>query len=125
MKKLLILLFSILISFNSYGEWIEVTSNDGSIYYIDKDSIKYHDGFIYFWELSDYLKPNSLGHMSGIAYKEVDCNLNRQQILSLNMFKMSMGRGESENINLDSSWYYPISGSVGEGILNYACNSIK
>ena len=27
MKKLLILLFSILISFNSFGEWIEVTED--------------------------------------------------------------------------------------------------
>ena len=33
MKKLLVLLFSILISFSSYGEWIEVTTdaNNGDI----------------------------------------------------------------------------------------------
>ena len=43
MKKLLILLFSILISFNSYGELVEVTeSTDGDISYIDKNTIKKH-----------------------------------------------------------------------------------
>ena len=43
MKKLLLLLFSILISFNSYGEWEEVVeSTDGDTYYIDKDTIKTH-----------------------------------------------------------------------------------
>jgi len=37
MKKLTILLFSIFISFNSYGEWTYVSETvDGSVYYIDK-----------------------------------------------------------------------------------------
>ena len=122
MRKLLVFLFSILISFNSYGDWTKISSHDGDIYYIDQDSIKSHDGFTYFWERSDYLKPIASGYMSGIAYKEVDCNLNRQKILSLIMFNMSMGKGESENINLDPSWYNPIPGSVGETLLNYVCN---
>ncbi len=44
MKKLTTLLFSILISFNSYGEWTEVTKTSlGEFdvkFYIDKDTIR-------------------------------------------------------------------------------------
>ena len=59
MKKLLILLFSILISFNSYGEWEEVAEGmNGDIYYLDKDSIKKHGGYVYFWEYISRVRLN-------------------------------------------------------------------
>ena len=69
MKKLLIFLFSILISFNSYGEWTEVGTgaspvNNGDTFYIDIDTIKEHNGYVYWWSLSDYLKPIETGAMS-------------------------------------------------------------
>ena len=57
MKKLLVLLFSILISFNSYGEWVKVASSkSGDIYSIDKNTIKEHNGFIYWYEMNNYNK---------------------------------------------------------------------
>ena len=65
MKKLLILLFSILISFNSYGEWVEIGKNvNGDTFYLDMDTIKEHNGYVYWWSLSDYLKPIETGAMS-------------------------------------------------------------
>ena len=46
MKKLLLLLFSILISFNSYGEWTKVNMDvDSSSYYIDFATVKKIDGY--------------------------------------------------------------------------------
>ena len=60
MKKLTILLFSILISFNSYSEWTEIVqSTEGSTYYIDKDTIKERGGNVYFWGLLDRSTPDS------------------------------------------------------------------
>ena len=45
MKKILALLFSILISFNSYGEWTKVAeSNSGDNYYLDLGNVKEYDG---------------------------------------------------------------------------------
>ncbi len=62
MKKLTILLFSILISFNSYGEWTKVGEDvNGNTHYIDTDTIKDHKGSIYYWVLTDFLKPNEYG----------------------------------------------------------------
>ena len=52
MKKLLVLLFSILISFNTYGEWVKVsTTIDGTEYYVEIDTIKEHNGYVYSWRL--------------------------------------------------------------------------
>jgi hypothetical protein len=65
MKKLTILLFSILISFSSYGEWTEVVESvHGDTQYIDTDAIKEHGGYVYYWDLTDMLKPNKYGDMS-------------------------------------------------------------
>ena len=55
MKKLLILLFSILISFNSYGDWIELTKSEtGDIFYVDKDRIKGNNGYVYWYHMRDH-----------------------------------------------------------------------
>ena len=45
MKKLLLFLFSMLVSFNSYSEWTVITKSvDGDYFYIDLDTIKENDG---------------------------------------------------------------------------------
>ena len=38
MKKLLLLLFSVMISFTSYGEWTELGEEDDGTFYIDLDT---------------------------------------------------------------------------------------
>ena len=59
MKKLLILLFSLLISFNSFGGWTKVADDsNGDQFFIDKDTIKEHNGSVFFWKLRDYIKPD-------------------------------------------------------------------
>jgi chaperonin GroEL len=64
MKKLTILLFSILISFNSYGEWLKVHKNtSGNTSYIGTDTIKERGGYVYWWRLTDYPEPNEYGDM--------------------------------------------------------------
>jgi hypothetical protein len=92
MKKLLILLFSLLISFNSYGEWEKLGKNvSGDTFYIDTDTIKEHNGYVYWWVLNDYLKPNEYGDMSGKTYVQGDCGVNRYKWLSIIYYKQPMG----------------------------------
>ena len=70
-KPLLIftLLFSTLMfSTPSYGEWTEVSSNVyGDPFYVDFERIRKHGGYVYFWILTDFLKPKyeSLSNKSG------------------------------------------------------------
>jgi hypothetical protein len=68
MKKttLLALLFTLMFSSPSYAEWTKVTeSKDGNTFYVDFERIRKHDGFVYFWDFIDRLKPSPKGILSG------------------------------------------------------------
>ena len=58
MKKLLLLLFSLMLSFNSYGEentvggWFKAFANDGTSWYINLLKIQERDGLVYFWYMA-------------------------------------------------------------------------
>jgi hypothetical protein len=139
MKKLVILLFSILISFNSHGEgfftnlldsfssssnktkWTKLyTDSAGDSVYIQKSSIsKRNDGYVYYWEMTDHLKP-FMGTMSSLLYTEGDCVAKRYKYLKNIQYSRSMGTGsELVNYTFDNTlkWSY-----TPNKVLNYVCN---
>ena len=125
MKKLLILLFSILISFNSYGEWKELGKDvDGDTYYIDTDTIKEHKEYVYYWVLSDYLKPLGGRYMSSKVYYQGDCGVNRLKYLSVIFYEQPMGGGSGETNNPPDEWKYPSPDSIVGGMLKYVCDYV-
>ena len=97
MKKLLLiftLLFSTLMfSTPSYGEWTKVSStlNGAHTFYVDFDRIRKHGGYVFWWGLSDYLKPSPTGRLSGKIYNQGDCKLFRDKGLSFSFYKEPMG----------------------------------
>ena len=100
MKNLLIiftLLFStVFFSSPSYAEWKKVVEGaSGDTYYVDSERIQKHGGFIYFWYIRDYLKPETNGDLSGKEYRQGDCKLFRYKILSSSFHKEPMGGGTS------------------------------
>ena len=128
MKNLLIiftLLFSIMFSYKSFAEWSKVTISDqGNTYYVDYERIRKNNGFVYFWTMSDYLKPNYLGVFSAKVYMEGDCKLFRQKYLSDIYYNGQMGTGEitsTSNVP-DKEWTYPSPNSVDEIILKSVCS---
>ena len=126
MKKLLILLFSILISFNSYGDWKYMHDNvDGDSQYIDMDRIKANGGYVYFWTLIDYLKPTAYGHMSTKMYIQGDCGVHRIKYLSFTHSKQPMGEGGETNNPPNPEWTYPSPGSVSSSNLDSVCDYVK
>ena len=58
MKKLLLLFFSLMLSFNSYGEWSYIGEdyNGESKYYIDLKTLRKIDDYVYYWNLIDFDK---------------------------------------------------------------------
>ena len=51
MKKLLLLLFSLMLSFNSYGEWTKVNEDvEDNSYFIDFRTVKKVDDYVVWWE---------------------------------------------------------------------------
>ena len=128
MKKLLILLFSLMLSFNSYGEWTKFSDSLflNTTFYIDKDTIKESDGHVYFWELDDYSKPNPYGELSGKIRRQANCKENQYKTLSFISYKQNMGTGEGEEeapSNYDE-WIDTTSESILNKMINYACSHI-
>ena len=133
MKKLLLLLFSVLISFSSYGDWEEVAENTkGDTYYMDFDKIKEHQGYVYFWFLIENVKPREWTDIYGdipwlfkseSSYLQVDCGINRYKELSSTGYTKSMGSGEINQVNNPApDWNYFPPNTVGEAMLELACD---
>lgn len=127
MKNLLLkitLVFSIVIfPSTSFAEWTWIAKNeDGDTYYMDFDRIIYHEGYVYYWTLIDFSKPNEIGALSELNYKQVECKLNRAKLLSGSFHKVPMGGGTPEtHVFENPQWRYPAPNTPGE-ILNYqAC----
>jgi hypothetical protein len=124
MKKLITTLTLLLMfSSPSYAEWERVGEGvNGDTYYIDFDRIRKVDGFVYYWVLTDYLKPNQYGDFSYQDYKQGDCKLFRSKRLSVSVYPQPMGKGTPSTLNEpDKEWDYPSPNSVNEYLLNKVC----
>ena len=100
------------------------TNVSGDIFYVDFERIRKHDGFVYWWELGDYLKPQ-MGYLSAKSYNQGDCKLFRFKNLSTTYHAQSMGRGTGEVIKPkgeNANWKYSSPNSVGETILKLVCS---
>ena len=124
MKKLVALLFSILISSNSYGEWTKVAENlsGDAFYYVDKETIREGGRYLYWWDLGDSEKLIA-GTLSAKFYQEGDCVVNRYRTLSFVFYKQRMGRGEGDSENPQNpGWIYPAPGSIEKTVLDFVCD---
>ena len=124
MKKILIPLFSVMLSFNSYGDWkFHSSSLEGDTFHLHTDSIKQDDRYVYFWYLKSYLMPNKFGDFSAKVYAQGDCSNNRLKYLTYVWYKQPMGKGLGERSDEESEWEYPTPESIGIDLLNDVCNS--
>ena len=95
----------------------------GRTYYVDFEKIRKHGGYVYFWEMSNYLKPRH-GDLSAIMYKQGDCKLIRVKYVSASFHKEPMGEGTGEILNVpdkDREWIYPPPNSSEEYVLKTVC----
>ena len=111
-------------SFPSFAGWTKVSENvRGNTFYVDFERIRKHDGYVYFWRLRDYLKPDKYGDLSSKIYNQGDCKLFRYKDLSFSFHKEPMGMGKGQVVNPPvEGWTYPPPNSVSEGILEDVCN---
>ena len=79
---------------NPSGNWKKLTENDsGDSFYLDFETIRKQDGYVYWWELTDLLKPTTTGVLSYKSYNQGDCGFNKMRELSGFIHKEPMGRG--------------------------------
>jgi len=144
MKKLLILLFSLLISFNSFGlqevlvpkldlysEWTTFfTDEDGEIF-IEKNSIRKQNESVYWWMLGNLNQPDDEnGMMSFTIYHQGDCISTQIKVLSILIYKKPMGLEVKEMFfedftNTVTYWEYISSGDIEADLLDYVCEYVN
>ena len=108
-----------------FAEWTEVGEGvSGNTYYIDYDTVKENNGYVYYWELQDLLKPDSDGDLSYKMLNEVDCDIPRKyRILSEIWYAQPMASGStSGSAKPSDEWIYPQPDSVGAIKVNAACD---
>ena len=122
MKKLLIILFSILISFNSNAKWTKATEDLGDTYYFDYGSIKKNNGNIFVWMLIDQYKPDYSGNFSTKILYEIDCNPPlKGRSLSIIGYSLPMAKGNPNSVdNATGLWNY--ANNESKKLLNKVCN---
>ena len=125
------LIFSLTI-FSSicFAEWTKVDEARLGTFYVDFGSMRKVGGYVYFWRLSDFLKPDTDGELSYKIYTQGDCKLFRYKVLNVSAHKQAMGEGTgevAEPIKELEGWIYPRPNSaightlkkVGTTVLNY------
>jgi hypothetical protein len=121
------LVFTLMFSSLSFSDWTKVDEDvKGNTFYVDFERIRKVDGYVYYWDLSDYLKPIKYGILSAKVYRKVDCKLFQFKDLIFSFHKEPMGRGSQES-DYDYSpktpeWRYPSPNSSGESILKSVCS---
>ena len=144
MKKLLLLLFSILISFNCfglqrvlvpelylYGEWTKFFTDEEGEIFIQKDTIAEKNGFVYWWTLGNLNQPDDEnGMMSFTIYIQGDCNLNRTKGIHVVFYEKPMGMGTSDRYFQDdeyisyNEWEYTTPETITSDLLDYVCEYV-
>lgn len=131
MKRLFFLLFLVLFNIQStycFAGWTKthLLGAEGETVYVNFADIKVHDGYVYFWRLSDYLRPDKYGDMSSQVYYQADCNLNRVKTLSYIFSKMNMGKGPlDQQASQIKEWKYPHTNSIALGVLKLVCTHVE
>tara|TARA_R110002012_G_scaffold242856_1_gene417350 strand:- start:1562 stop:1945 length:384 start_codon:yes stop_codon:yes gene_type:complete len=117
------LVFTVMFSSTSFAGWTKVTENNEGTFYVDFERIRKVDGYVYYWDMSDFLKPSPHGYLSGKRYDQGDCKLFRFKSLSYSFHKEPMGGGAGDVDNKPKKdWTYPSPNSVNETILKSVCS---
>ena len=118
------LVFTLMFSSTSFAGWTKMGEDkNGATYYVDFELIRKVDRFVYYWDLSYYVKSDEDGDLSVKVYIQGDCILLRYKVLNGSFFKDPMGKGTpSASIKPDKEWDYPTPNSPSEVILKQVCS---
>ena len=133
LKLLTTLTILIMTSTSASAEWIKVAKNSGDSYYVDFGNINKKDGYVFFWNLTNYLQlascfESDLGTvkyskpLSSKTHYKGDCRMFRYKILNYSWHNDPMGKGIGiVDDTPDKDWTYPEINSVAGKILNSVC----
>ena len=107
----------------AYADWEKVHGNvNETNLYVDFDRIRKNNGYVYYWELTDFSKPTEIGILSYKVYRQGDCERVGFKNLSWSYHKQPMGNGSGETYTLPiPEWNYPSSNTLNAIILKRVC----
>ena len=131
MKKItiiLVIIFTFLFSTTSWGDWNFVVENlNGSKFYYDKDRVRKSGKSIFFWVLTDHIKPTKWGGvLSYTIYVQLECSNFRYKYLKYQTYNKSMGEGkQTGDLTPKDEWNYPQPTSISEVMFKKICEEHK
>ena len=108
-----------------FAEWTWVGEGvNGNTFYIDFDTVKENNGYVYYWDLEDLLKPDSEGDFSYKSLVEVECGTPRKrQSLSEIWYAQPMASGRPSGMHNVPGGRVTLSpDSVFEIVTNAVCD---
>ena len=113
------LVFTVMFSSPGFAEWTKLTKNEVEYeFYLDFERIRKHDGFVYYWVLKDYFKPNRYGHLSAKMYTQGDCKSFRYKFLGVSLHIEQMGGGEGVRHSPENPEWRDPDYDIWESVLN-------
>ncbi len=135
MKKLFIIISFIFISSPVYSNWTLLQDKNGKKTFVDLENIKEDDKFVYWYQLTDFTKPQFLAggvsYLSSTVYAKGDCAGLRTQFLKKDFFSRNMAKDFVLSVNAKSAggagaklfekWIHPPKNTYGRLILDSLC----
>ena len=125
---ILILLFAFLVCLSTKAkDWIEITKGqNGHIFFVDMENLNERKGYVYFWQLINYIEQDEYGDRSAKIYVKAECKAFKFKWLKVSYHKLLMGKDyvKPDNpSNLVSGWQFPIIGSTSYAVLDHVCKN--
>ena len=106
----------------AYADWEKVIDGVNGTFYVDFERMRTNGGYVYYWQLADYLEPSPQGILSSKVYYRGDCEMVRHKNLSYIFYVQPMGEGSGETVSPPNpEWKYPPPNSVDEETLKRVC----
>ena len=128
LSLLLIILISLLSCSNETKDinWTEmgVDTSEGNTWYLDFETIKKQEGFVYYWVLIDHAERFKAGHSSTRFYAQGDCEESRFKYLNYLAHLKPMGKGNPDILGVtpQEEWTYPTPDTIVEANLKAVCS---
>jgi hypothetical protein len=119
---LIVIVYSL---FDSDSKWKYYGTDDSEdSFYVDINKVRKHSGYVYFWGLIDYKKPEeSTGNLSQKMFYEVNCKLFKWRVLVQKYYRTRMGKGTSHKLyEEETNWFYAAPGDEMEPLISSVCN---
>ena len=120
--RLVLCLLLTLAAAPAWAEWVKVSENVRSVYYIDPATIRRDGNLRRVWEIEDLKERGKGGEMSRRSLNEYDCKEERSRILSISAHSDPMAGGKTLlDYSEPGKWGYHPPETSGQEVMQFVC----